>query len=78
MASFTETSVSVSVHLEVYADGSKHVFIDGTSWDSAGAVPLRHFPLTEVTASLTATQQNEALDLVNAATAYIKSLWGIA
>lgn len=77
MATFTESSVSVAVHLTVDADGTKHVLVEGASHDPTGLV-LRSLPATDVTASLTTAQRNEALDLVNAATAYLKSLWGIA
>jgi hypothetical protein len=77
MATFTETGVSVSVHLNVDADGTRHVVLEGWSHDASGLV-MRSLPMADVTASLTAAQRNEALDLVNAAAAYLKALWGIA
>ncbi len=77
MATFTEASVSVAVHLSVDADGTRRVLVEGASHDLTGLL-LRSLPATDVTASLTTTQRNEALDLVNAAAAYLKALWGIA
>lgn len=77
MATFVEAAVSVAVHLSVDADGTKHVLIEGSSHDGSG-LAIRSLPATDVTGSLTAAQRNEALDLVNAATAYLKALWGIA
>ena len=77
MATFVETTVAVAVHLTVEADGTKRVWVEGSSRDASGLV-LRSLPMADVTASLTAAQRNEALDLVNAATAYLKAMWGIA
>lgn len=72
-----DREVSVAVHLSVDADGTRHVLVEGASHDPTGLV-LRSLPATDVTASLTTAQKNEALDLVNAAAAYLKVLWGIA
>ena len=74
MATFTE--VSVAVQISVDADGTKHVLVEGASHDATGLV-LRSLPATDATASLTTAQRSEALDLVNAAAAYLKALWGI-
>lgn len=77
MAAFTEDHVSVSVQLATNADGSHHAYMTGSSY-AADGTHIRDFPETEVTASLNTTQQNEAIDLLNAAVAYLKSVWTIA
>lgn len=76
MATFTEDHVSVSVRLARNADGSSHAFLNGSSYDASGQ-HIRDFPETEVTSALTAAQQQEALDLLNAAVAYVKSQFSI-
>lgn len=77
MATFTEHHVSVAVQLVTNPDGSKHAFLTASSYDAAGN-HIRDLGETEVTGALNPTQQAEALDLLAAAEAYVKSLWGIA
>lgn len=77
MATFTEAKVAVTVTLATNEDGSKHAYLTGVSY-AADGTRLRDFPETEVTAALNATQQQEAVDLLNAAVAYLKSQWSIA
>lgn len=76
MATFTEDHVSVSVRLTTNPDGSRHAYVNGSSY-AADGTHLRDMPETEVTASLTAGQQQEAIDLLNAAVAWLKSAYSI-
>lgn len=76
MATLTEDHVAVQVTLTVATDGSKHCFVQGQSYDAAND-QLRSMPQTEVTSALTPTQVNEALDLLNAAVAWLKGQWSI-
>lgn len=77
MATFSEHHVSVVVFLRQDPDGSKHAVLQGSSF-AADGTRIRNLGETEVTANLTPAQQAEAIDLLNAAEAYLKSLWGIA
>ena len=76
MAAFTEDHVSVSVRLTTNPDGTRHAYLNGSSY-AADGTHLRDFPETEVTGALTPTQQQEAIDLLNAAVAYLKGQWQI-
>lgn len=77
MAVLTEDHVKVNVTLAVFADGTRHAFVDGTSFDVDGN-PLRNIPTVDVTDQLNATQQQAALTLLNAAEAYVKGRFNIS
>lgn len=77
MAVLTEDHVKVTVTLSVFEDGTRHAFVEGTSYDAAGNA-LRSIPTRDVTTSLNATQQQAAQALLDAATAYIKAQFDIA
>lgn len=76
MATLTETGVRVVIEIVRGPEGQA-LYVTGNSYDAAGHV-LRYNEKEDVTAALNPTQQTEALDLLNAAEAYLKSKWSIS
>jgi len=76
MSTFIETGVDVTVALQ-RSGGTDHILITAQSKTGTGE-SIRLVKELDVTSLVNNTQRSEVTDLLNAAEAYMKSVWGIA